>query len=731
MSAELDSQIRAVADAAFDQTSPVERDRYVGGADSTHRRWWLVAAASVLVFALVGAIAVLDRSDDASTTRTGIDGVTVPADGEPPPTTRTLPPAPGFDVEFSARGVLDEIPVQSDGSVDQLRVVGADLAAVFDLTGVERPPVDDPASSDGEWIDPLFGQTSVAVPVPPLLVTAIGEPEFVAELGFSFLDVDRFAAVDGFVAFDPEVFTSFDALVLRRDLAALDAAAGDDSIIDLGTGADGERNIDERTMARPIGRPLRIGVDSERSMVAVSGRTPAVTSWLSGDGVMMAGDSDLSAAAAVLDTDDDLYSAEFTVAPRNADDESGPAWRGERPESDFPIVEAFTTMAWGRSGTGDTQRTTVVYVFADPDAADASIEPIATLYAADAPVVGDGIDTVADAFDLDAVDVVGRTVIVTGRTGPAGIAAETGLFSGYGPRSSHRSSGSTPRTPDPGATGVPTTSAPLSEDDAVIDSSRLRFPEPLADDTVAFFGDPALSPPQVAPVSSVPASPGDVDSLAAQPDSVQVIVMDEATLVMRGAVVDVSDGVEPTGPTVDVGIDGARYVDADEGAIAVPLGDGFRVVAPAEYFMFGGGGPFIEPRALVDIATAVGDRPIGEIDDLGGFHVTAATIDGERSGLLIVDTVTVTHSPSGEPDGVTTTIVRLEDTPTAQELVSIAHAITRGGIDPATLGDVTFTAGQRTYLELVSPVDLLLVTAPSALDNAIETVQFGPLDELD
>ncbi|HSM65576.1 MAG TPA: hypothetical protein VK860_04660 [Ilumatobacteraceae bacterium] len=271
-----------------------------------------------------------------------------------------------------------------------------------------------------------------------------------------------------------------------------------------------------------------------------------------------------------------------------------------------------------------------------------------------------------------------------------------------------------------------------SDGGAVIDPSGLRFSEPLAEDTVAFFDAPTIPAPRIAPEQTVPASPGDLDALANQPDSVRVLVMDEATLLMTGVIVDVRDGADPTGPTVDVGVDDARYVDADEGAIAIPLGDGFRIVAPREYFMFGGGGPFIEPAVLVDIAAAVGDRPIEEIDDLDGFYVDFSTIDGERSGLLGVDQVTVTHSPSEESsDGVTTSIVRLPQTPTQQELLSIAHSITRGEIDPPALGDVTFTAGTRTYLELVSPIDLLIVNAPTTLGDILDSLQFGPLAELE
>lgn len=279
---------------------------------------------------------------------------------------------------------------------------------------------------------------------------------------------------------------------------------------------------------------------------------------------------------------------------------------------------------------------------------------------------------------------------------------------------------------------APITPATQSDGGAVIDPSRLRFAEPLADDTVAFFDDPTMPAPHVVPDRSVPASPDDPNPLADRPDSVQVVVMDGATLLMRGTVVDVSDRIDPSGPAVDVGVDGVRYVDADEGAIAIPLGDGFRVIAPAEYFTFGGGGPFIEPSTLVDIATTVGDRPMDEIGDLDGFYVADATIDGERSGILTVDTVTVTNSSSGEPsDGVSSTIVRFPEPPTSQELLSIVQALTRSGIESPALGDVRFTAGPGTYLELVSPVDLLLVNAPTALGDILDNLQFGPLDELD
>ena len=93
MSADIETQIRSVADAAFDQTAPVDRDRYVAETSPAKHNWWLVAAASVLVFALVGALALIDRSDDdaPTTPATQSDGDEV-IDRLPFSTTRRSPP---------------------------------------------------------------------------------------------------------------------------------------------------------------------------------------------------------------------------------------------------------------------------------------------------------------------------------------------------------------------------------------------------------------------------------------------------------------------------------------------------------------------------------------------------------------------------------------------------------------------------------------------------------------
>lgn len=427
MSAELEQQIRTVADAAFDQTAPVRYDELVveheAAESGSRRRWWLIAAASVLVVVLVGGIAWVGGSDDAPVAPVE---TAAPATTESEETTMTEPlrPAPDFSTEFSARGVLSEIPLPGGEPVIGFRIGGAELAALAELVGIERSGRID-QSPPGDWFDLLFIEESFALPESRLLIDALQEPDgFESEFGFSFLDVDRFAAASNYLgASVDDLAWPFDAVVLGRDeVTALAENAGADSIVDIGQGADGRSNVDDRTVFRPIGRPLRVGIDESRSMVAVSKSTPFVTAWLETDGSTMADVSDLAAAAAVLDRDAELYAAQFEIFNRDLDD-FDPEITEDRSASDLPIVEEFTTMALGSSGIAETHRTTIVYVFADERAASASVNSIESLYAPDTDIRAagfDGIETVGDVFLLDEATVVGRTVAVSGRAGTRG-----------------------------------------------------------------------------------------------------------------------------------------------------------------------------------------------------------------------------------------------------------------------------------------------------------------------
>ena len=438
MSTGLEQQIRSVADAAFEQTSPV---RYVPpvaerhAARSVSTRWWLTIAAGVLVLALVGGIVLIGGSDDAPV---------APVDSSPSttsPATGTIEQtAPDFSRQFSARGVLTMVPLPGDEPVMGVRVGGADLAAIAALTGVEPTGGDDAPSRD--WLDVLFRRDSVFLLDSMLLVEALQEPDgFEDEFGFSVLDVDRYVTATNYLGAAVDQLTfPFDAMVLGGDMAALTQRAGEDSIVDIGDAADGQADILDRSEFRPVGEPIRIGVDGSRSMVAVSKSTPFVTAWLDTDGPTMADVPDLAAAAAVLDRDDQLYTAQFDVFDRDVD--LAPDLAGQQSAADFPIVEPFTAMALGSSGVDESHRTTIVYVFADERAASASAAPIARLYAPDTEITAielDDIETVGDVFILDEVTVVGRSVAVAGGAGDGGPNdIRRALLATFGPFIGHR-----------------------------------------------------------------------------------------------------------------------------------------------------------------------------------------------------------------------------------------------------------------------------------------------------
>ncbi len=283
----------------------------------------------------------------------------------------------------------------------------------------------------------------------------------------------------------------------------------------------------------------------------------------------------------------------------------------------------------------------------------------------------------------------------------------------------------------PVATEPPTTDTSEPSDtpdagrDVVIDPAVLRFSEPLPDDMVAFVNDTALPAPSIAERGIAGSGPG------LQQDSIRVVVMDGPRLLMRGGVVDVPADTEPdrpVGPAVEIGVEGAAYLDADEGAIAIPLGDGRRIVGPDEFFMFGGGGPYIDPEALVEIATAIGQLPLDQVDELPGFFVYQGSAGGETIDPLgVADATTVEHGQAGLSS---LTMYRLAEPPTAPELLAIGHALFRGELDEPAIGDVALTSGGQLYLELVSPVDLLVLNASADLDTRIAAIDFSPATEL-
>ncbi len=289
-----------------------------------------------------------------------------------------------------------------------------------------------------------------------------------------------------------------------------------------------------------------------------------------------------------------------------------------------------------------------------------------------------------------------------------------------------RDTSTSPVVTEPLVTATSEPSDSLDVDgDVTIDPAALRFSEPLPDGTVAFVNDTSLPAPSVAERGIAGPDPGPVS------DSVRVVVMDGPSLLMRGIITDLPADTaldRPVGPAVEGGLDGATYLDADEGAIVIPIDDGRRIVGPDEIFTFGGGGPYIEPDVLVEIATAVGQIPIDQIDQLPGFFVYAGTVDGETiDPLSVADATTVQH---GEVGYAGLTSYRLTETPTAVELLAIGNALLRGQLDDAAIGDVTLTSAGQFYLELVSPTNLVVLNASTDLDERIADIDFAAAVDL-
>lgn len=274
---------------------------------------------------------------------------------------------------------------------------------------------------------------------------------------------------------------------------------------------------------------------------------------------------------------------------------------------------------------------------------------------------------------------------------------------------------------DPAPTGVPNATG-----DVTIDPAGLRFAEPLPDGVVAFLDAfPDLEPAVVRETPGFPAQddPG---------DSARFVALDGPHLLVIGNVVDASaEAVEVDGDAVDIGIEGARWADAAMSAIAIPTGDRVRIIGPTDYFTLAARGPFVDPAVMTEVAAAIGTTPLGELADVPGIHPMTGTVDGEPLDTPIDgDSITVDHGGLPSPS---VTLVRLDEPPTALDLAGIAYGVARELTETPQIGDVTFSGTGPVYVELVSPVDLVIVATSlqRELDELLPRLDVAPLDELD
>lgn len=403
MSTDVVQQIQRLADLAFAQTEPVAVPRH------SHRqpgRWLAIAAGLLVVLMTVALVSV----------RSGPDQIE-PVD---------------FSTGLSVHGALAEIPLSDLSAAPPLLVRAVDFDEIAALTGVDRVGF---TESGGAWSQVFLcgafdcGATPVVAPqVTDRLIQAARSPEdFESEFGWTGADVAATISWQGVGPPDDPRTILFDVFRLDSDVAALAERAGDDAVYEIGTGDDFESDFADTSPVRPIGVPLRVAVDAARSITAVSQSTPGAAAWLNGSEGSMADQPAGGELAAALDRTGDIYAFEasfgdFSMPQRFSDDPDLLTDQIGFEIDDFVITEGFTALGVGWSGIGDTQRTSIVYVFDSPEAADASVDAIAGLYAPEADFVDGGVageaSTMSSVFVVDTVSASGSAVTVVGRAAP-------------------------------------------------------------------------------------------------------------------------------------------------------------------------------------------------------------------------------------------------------------------------------------------------------------------------
>ncbi len=290
--------------------------------------------------------------------------------------------------EFSVSAALAEIPLAALETTDGLiQVVAADLDAAGEVAGVDRPS--NPTDRDEliEFLGPMTGLARddepmrVFVPLPQMFtggaVPQLGE--FVAELGFSPGDVSTYVALES----PPAMFMVATGVMAPTTLP--EVAPG---VTTVGEGDDFQVAPEERTAARPLGRPLRLAESDGR--LGLSFETAPLIDWLAGsDGGTLAEDAVCSAIAGRLD-EKGVVSA-FVVG-----DESAP----------------YVGVGLGWTADGDGALGVIVFGFESEGLAEDNLGRIEGTFDGDSSVTG---QPMSDLLTVDSIEVRGAQVVAVVR----------------------------------------------------------------------------------------------------------------------------------------------------------------------------------------------------------------------------------------------------------------------------------------------------------------------------
>jgi hypothetical protein len=253
-------------------------------------------------------------------------------------------------------------------------VAYGDLARAAELAGIERPADPSDAGAVGDYLFAVTGtrqdegkalHAASLVPEAAQVDYSAADPEgFVEDVGWSILDVDRFAERQLL----PQSVTLLDG---EFDRGRLDEALGgaDDGVWVKGD-PSGAVDLEGTTPARPLGESLWLALDDERLTVTRSDDEMRAARRAAGDEGTLAGDETLSALAGALDGEQ-VYSALLVAGGRSGAGGDGSDTRAgrEAAESQGTRCESVTGVAAGIAHDGQPL---IVYVLAHAD--DASAE---------------------------------------------------------------------------------------------------------------------------------------------------------------------------------------------------------------------------------------------------------------------------------------------------------------------------------------------------------------------
>jgi hypothetical protein len=303
------------------------------------------------------------------------------------------------------------------------QVAWSDVAVARELAGLERPEVDDTqavidyvstitgtrSGDDGTW-----GPVAIVPPESANLMRSADVAEFAAEVGWSFIDVDRFAERQ----VPPNVVT-----VLQGELdeeAITDALGEPDGGTWVAGDPDGDMDLDAVSAARPLGEPLFLAEgDGNLVVTRRTDGTGPVLDALAGDadGATLADDEGLGALGRALDAEG-AYSA-LLVRPglrAGALDVTSPEAAAAACESALPAATTATA-----TGIADDEGPVLLVAHAhdSADAAEANAEAIETLVTEGASLASR--QDYSEIVSLDGVEVTGDDgTVVVARLRPAG-----------------------------------------------------------------------------------------------------------------------------------------------------------------------------------------------------------------------------------------------------------------------------------------------------------------------